>query len=119
MICVGNKDVPEFAALFLMAMTLGLNYMSIICILYLVGYKIDWGLDTKLKLGVFSFLLVSLLYFLFVHNNKYLEIAKNYKNETPKKEKMGKIFAIIYVVLSIGLTILCFYLMMKKNRGEL
>jgi len=119
MINVGNRDVPEFAALFLMAMTLWLNFYSITSISYVLGYKIDLGLDTGLKIGICYFLLVVLLYFSFVHNKKFLDIAKNYENETTKEKNIGKVFAISYFVLSIGLIILCFYLMEKKNRGEL
>ena len=119
MINVGNRDVPEFAALFLMAMTLWLNFYSITSISYVLGYKIDLGLDTGLKIGICYFLLVVLLYFSFVHNKKFLDIAKNYENETTKEKNIGKVFAISYFVLSIRLIILCFYLMEKKNRGEL
>ena len=119
MINVGNRVVPEFAALFLMAMTLWLNFYSITSISYVLGYKIDLGLDTGLKIGICYFLLVVLLYFSFVHNKKFLDIAKNYENETTKEKNIGKVFAISYFVLSIGLIILCFYLMEKKNRGEL
>lgn len=119
MISVGNKDIPEIAALFLMSMTLVLNFYSITSISYVFGYKIDLGLDTGLKIGICYFLLAALLYFSFVHKKKYLEIAKSYENETSKEKKIGKLFAISYFVLSIGLMIFCFYLMIKKNRGEL
>ena len=119
MISVGNRDIPEIAALFLMAMTLTLNFYSITSIIYIYSYKIDLGLDTGLKIGICYFLLATLLYFSFVHNKRFLEIAKSYENETPKEKNRGKLFAISYFVLSIGLMIFCFYLMIKKNRGEL
>lgn len=119
MISVGNRDIPEIAALFLMAMTLTLNFYSITSISYLFGYKIDLGLDTGLKIGICYFLLTTLLYFSFIHNKKFLEIGKSYENETLKEKNRGKVFAISYFVLSIGLMIFCFYLMIKKNRGEL
>jgi len=119
MISVGNKDIPEIAALFLMSMILVLNFYSITSISYLFGYKITLGLDSGLKIGICYFLLTILLYLSFVHNKKFLEIAKSYENETSKEKNRGKVFAISYFVLSIGLIIFCFYLMIKKNRGEL
>lgn len=119
MINVGNKDVPEIAALFLMSMTLGLNFFSVTFISYLFGYKINLGLDTGLKIGICYLLLTALIYFSFVYKKKYLEIAKSYENETSKEKYRGNVFAISYFVLSIGLIIFCFYLMIKKNRGEL
>jgi uncharacterized membrane protein len=119
MISVGNKDVPEIAAMFLMAMLLSLNFYSTTSISYVLGNKIDLGLDSGLKIGICYFLLATLLYFSFVHKKKYLEIAKSFENETSKEKNRGKAFAISYFVLSIGLMIFCFYLMIKKNRGEL
>jgi len=119
MISVGNGDVAEYFAVLLMATTLWLNFYSITSISYVLGYKIDLGLNTGLKIGICYFLLATLLYFSFVHKKKFLEIAKNYENETTKEKNRGKVFAISYFVLSIGLIILCFYLMEKKNRGEL
>lgn len=119
MISVGNGDVAEYFAVLLMAMTLNLNFYSVVSISYVFGYKIDLGLDSGLKIGICYFLLAALLYFSFVYKKKYLEIAKSYENETSKEKNRGKLFAISYFVLSIGLMIFCFYLMIKKNRGEL
>ena len=119
MISVGNGDVAEYFAILLMAMTLTLNFYSITSISYLLGYKIDLGLDTGLKIGICYLLLTALLYFSFVHKKKFLDIAMSYENETLKEKNRGRIFAISYFVLSIGLMIFCFYLMIKKNRGEL
>lgn len=119
MISVGNRDIPEIAALFLMAMTLTLNFYSFTSISYVLGYKIDLGLDTGFKIGICYFLLTTILYFSFVYNKKFLEIGKSYENETSKEKNRGRFFAISYFVLSLGLMIFCFYLMIKKNRGEL
>lgn len=119
MVSVGNGDVAEYFAILLMAMTLTLNFYSFTSISYVFGYKIDLGLDTGLKIGICYFLLTTILYFFFVHNKKFLEIGKSYENETSKDKNRGKVFAISYFVLSIGLMIFCFYLMIKKNRGEL
>lgn len=118
MISVGNGDVAEYFAVLLMATTLGLNFYSITSISYVLGYKIDLGLDTGLKIGIYYFLLTTLLYFSFVHKKKFLEIAKNYGNETTKEKNRGKVFAISYIVLSFLLLFFFVYLMIKKNRGE-
>lgn len=119
MISVGNGVVAEYYAILLMAMTLGLNFYTLISISYLLGFKIELGLNTGLKIGIYYFLLTSLLYFSFVHKNKFIEISKYYKNETKKEEGKGKVFIISYFILSIGMMIVCLYLMMKQNRGSI
>ena len=108
MTSVGNKDIPEIATLFLMAMTLVLNFYSIISILYLFGYKIDLGLDSKFKIGLFFLTLSSILYFSFVYKKKYLEIAKHYEMESDKDKTTGKLVAISYMVLSFLLLFFSF-----------
>ena len=119
MISAGNKDVPEIAALFLMAMTLSLNFYSIISISYLFGYKIDLGLDSNFQIGLFFLILSSTLYFSFVYKKKYLEIANNYKMESDKAKSTGKLVAISYIISSFLLLFFFVYLMILKNRGEL
>ena len=81
LIRTGNKSTPEIAAVFLMSVTLWLNFYSIISISYLCGFKIDFGLDSKLKIGLIFLILSSILYFSFVYKKKYLEIAKSYEME--------------------------------------
>jgi hypothetical protein len=76
-------------------------------------------LDTGIKIGVAYFLLTAMLYFAFVYKKKFLEIAKYYESEPSKKRNRGKIFAISYIIFSFLLMISCFYLMIKKNKGEL
>ncbi|MBX9732716.1 MAG: hypothetical protein GTN67_00500 [Hydrotalea flava] len=119
MISVGNGLVAEYYAIFLMAMTLGLNVYSIISISYLFGYKIDLGLDTGLKIGMCFFVLVLILYFTFLHKKKYLEIVKTYEGENPQDKTKGRLIIIGYLILSFLLLITSMYLMAKKNRGEL
>lgn len=119
MIAIGNKEVPEFAALFLMAMTLVLNFYSIISISYLFGLKIDLGLDTGLKIGSCFLGLILVLYFSFVHKEKFLEIAKVYRDESAHNKTKGSFIIVGYIILSFLLLITSMYLMAKQNRGEL
>lgn len=119
MISVGNALVAEYYAIFLMAMTFGLNLYSVISISYLFGYKIDLGLDTGLKIGVCFFVLILILYFIFLYKKKYLEIVNTYEAESPQDKTKGKFIIIGYLILSFLLLIASMYLMAKKNRGEL
>lgn len=119
MISVGNGLVAEYYAIFLMAMTFGLNLYSIISISYLFGYKIDLGLDTGLKIGICFFALTLILYFTFLHKKKYLEIVKTYEAENPQDKTKGRLIIIGYLILSFLLLITSMYLMAKKNIGEL
>ena len=119
MISVGNEDVAEYYAIFLMTMTIMLNVYTASSIAYLTGHGIDLGLHTKFKIILICALLTIIFYFSFVYKKKYLEIAKSYEMESDKNKSTGKLAAISYIVLSIALLIFSFFLMAKKNRGEL
>lgn len=120
MINVGNKDVAEYYAILLMAMLIGLNIITLSALVYIIaGQKVDIAFNSTSIMLIEYLLLSSFLYLLFVRKGKHVEIARSYEGESRKQEMIGKLFAIGYIILSIGLMIFAFYAMMKKNRGEL
>ncbi|HTN06664.1 hypothetical protein [Agriterribacter sp.] len=119
MIRVGNGFVAEYYAILLMTTTIMLNIYAVVSLAYVFGQNINLGLSSTNTILLVASILTVIFYFSFVHNKKFLEIAKRYENETSKEKIRGMVFSISYFVLSIGLMIFCFYLMIKKNRGEL
>ncbi len=119
MISVGNGFVAEYYAILLMTMTIMLNIYAVTSLAYVFGRKIDLGLNRTFTILLTASILTIIFYFAFVHDKKFLKIAKSNENETSEEINRGKVFAISYFILSIGLMIFCFYLMIKKNKGEL
>lgn len=115
---VGNGDVAEYYAFILMSVLISLNALTFISFIYIVsGIKIDIGLDSKIVTGILFFGLLILFYFLFVRKRKYLEIVNEYGQETIKNKILGNTFIIGYILISVGILILCFYLMIQRNKG--
>jgi hypothetical protein len=115
---VGNGDVAEYYAFILMSVLISLNIFSLISIAYIVsGIKIDIGQGSKIATGLLFFGLLILFYFLFVRKSKHLEIVNEYGQETIKKKIIGNAFIIGYILISVGLLMLCFYLMIQRNKG--
>jgi hypothetical protein len=115
---VGNGDVAEYYAFILMSVLISLNAFSLISIAYIVsGIKIDIGQGSKIVTGLLFFGLLILFYFLFVRKSKHLEIVNEYGQETTKKKIIGNAFIMGYILISVGLLMLCFYLMIQRNKG--
>lgn len=113
---VGNGYVAEYYAFILMSVLVSLNAHTFISFIYIVsGIKIDIGQDSKLVTGLLFFGLLILFYFLFVRKRKYLEIVNEYGQETIKNKIIGNTIIIGYILISVGLLMLCFYLMIQRN----
>lgn len=63
MISVGNKDNPEIAALFLLGITLFLNFYSIISISNILEYRFNLALADGFLIALCYLSLVAILYF--------------------------------------------------------
>lgn len=120
MVSVGNKDVAEYYAVFLMAMLIGLNIYTLVSFIYIfTGQRIDLNQGSNVIILLEYMVLSIALYLLFVRKGKYLEIAKEYEAENNAQRVKGNLIAFTYFLLSIGLIIFSFFLMIKKNKGEL
>lgn len=119
MVSVGNGNDAAFTTVLLMGMLIGLNITALSAFVYIItGQKFDVSFGSKAFILIEYLALCFAFYLLFVRKGKDLEIIKNYEGETNKDKLVGKIFAIVYFIISIGLVIFSFYLMMMKNRGE-
>lgn len=120
MISVGNGDVAEYYAIFLMAMLFGANVITISSLIYaFTGVSIELNFQSKTITLIEYLTLAFILYQLFVKDEKYLEIAEYYKDEPVKKKRSGKIIIICYFALSLVSMIFGFFLMLMRNRGKL
>lgn len=120
MVRVGNGDVAEFAAVILMSMMLLLNINTIIAYVYVfTGNKISISNNSKALILSEVIFTTILLYLLLAWKGKYLKILKEYEGESRREKLKGRVYIICYIVFSIGFLLLSFFLMIKKNTGEL
>ncbi len=114
----GNSDVAEYFAIIVMSVLIGLNTFTIFSIVYFVtGVSVDISQAPKLLSFLLFLGLLIFFYVSFVRKDRHIEIIKEYEHETSKNKIIGTVIAISYILMSIGLLLLCFYLMMQRNRG--
>jgi len=114
----GNEDVAEYFAIMLMSVLIGLNSFTLFSIVYvLTGIPIDISHAPKLFSVLLFFGILIMLYILLIRKNKHIEIVKEFELETSKKKTIGIVLTISYILISIGLLMVCTYLMMLRNRG--
>jgi hypothetical protein len=120
MVSVGNADIAGLAALLLFTMMLGLNYFAFSGFFYVItGSKLKLTPDNNYLTIVLASIVFTVLYFILSWNGKSVEILSEYENE-PKKDKIkGRVMIIGYMIFSLIMIMLSFYLMMKRNKGEL
>ena len=120
MIVVGNGDIAQFASIGLMSMMFFLNVITLIGFVHIfTGVHINVNNNSKTISVIEVFGLVIILYFLLLWKEKYLNTLKKYEGESKKDKIKGMIIIINYIIISIGALLFSFYLMIKKNRGEL
>ena len=118
MIDIGNTNVAEYFAALLMLLIFNLNIFTLISFIdVFLDIKINY--DTKLNILLLCLFEIVVFYFMFIKEKKYLEIAKFYENETKKNKVIGNLFILSYIILSFILILFSFFLMIKKNRGQL
>ena len=119
MISVGNKDNPEIAALFLLGITLFLNFYSIISISNILEYRFNLALADGFLIALCYLSLVAILYFTMATKKNLIKIVARDANESKQSKLRGKLIAVLYLAVSYLLMFFLMYLMMLKNRGEL
>ena len=101
----GKEDAPEWSALFVVSFIMFLN---IEFLLIIISLFIDVSISPLLngsKKGVLSigFFLLILNYSLFVRNEKYKLLVKEFKNEPPHKRRRNTFLLFLFVVFSFVL----------------
>ncbi|WP_298503587.1 hypothetical protein [uncultured Maribacter sp.] len=96
-----NNDSPNFSSMLLMTVTYSLQIIFLFALFDLITAVSSWDLFIA---GFYPFSLFLILiitgfisYILFYHNNKFLHIEKDYKNESEKQRRLGSIYLFIYL----------------------
>ncbi|MDD3321624.1 MAG: hypothetical protein PHS59_09290 [Paludibacter sp.] len=97
----GEKDLPQWNALFGVSFMMGLNLGIIAGLIDMIGVVNIFVENTPKKgIIIFAFVILVANYFWLVHNGKYRQIAKEYKNEPKNKKLRSTLFLWLYVVIS-------------------
>ncbi|HRZ98054.1 MAG TPA: hypothetical protein P5084_10890, partial [Paludibacter sp.] len=97
----GEKDLPQWNALFGVSFMMGLNLGIIAGIIDMIGVVNIFVENTpKKEIIFFAFAILVANYFWLVYNGKYRQIAKEYKNEPKNKKLQNTLFLWLYVIVS-------------------
>jgi len=98
----GESDLPQYNAMLGVSFMMILNFGIIAGILDMFGVFNIFIEKTPKKELILFFLIVTVLnYFWLVHNGKYKQIAKEYKNEPKNKRLRNALLLWLYVVMSL------------------
>ncbi len=111
---VGNGDIAEFASVIFLTMLLYVDFITLNALLVFLNTGIDIVPSKKWVVILISVILASLLYFLLISNGRSIDIIKQYENELPKKQNLGRIIIIVYIISTIGLLMFSFYIQGEK-----
>ena len=115
---VGNGDIAEYYAIMLMTIIIYINAISIDALIYSVlDVNLNILSDSKLIIGISLLFILFLFYLLFVQKGKYLKIDEEFGHETKRKSLLGNLAVLSYMFFSIAILMLCFYLMIQRNKG--
>lgn len=112
----GEKDLPQWNALFGLSFMMFLNLGLLGFLLQLLGVNIF--LRDELPKKELIILMLSLFvvnYFLFIHRGNYRSIVKELKKEPPEKRRINTILIWLYVILSFALFVLSAMFIKKLN----
>lgn len=112
----GEKDIPQWNALFGVSFMMFLNLGLLGLLLQLLGVNIFLRDELpKKELVIIMISLFVLNYFLFVHKGNYRSIVKELKKEPPEKRRANTILIWLYVILSFALFVLSAVFIKKLN----
>jgi len=96
----GESDLPQFNALFGVSFMMFVNLGIIAGILDMIGFNIFFENTPKKEIIITMLAVLAINYFWLVHNGKYKQIAKGYKNESKNKRLRNTLLLWLYVVMS-------------------
>ncbi|MBC7508371.1 MAG: hypothetical protein H7320_06425 [Ferruginibacter sp.] len=113
---VGNGDIAELAAIMFMTFIFTIHivtiWMFIISVLHIAGVMKVSVIFVIIQMASF----LTFLYYTLVYNGKSDIILENFKEETKSEKAKGRFILIAYIVISIILLYVSFYLKMMQNR---
>lgn len=101
-----DSKAPFFSSILVISTLIGLNFLSLrdIYLFQLNGIK---NIIPKYEFLLVPSIIIILNFLYFKHNNRYLKILKEYKDD--RKNQYRKVFIIIYIILTILLAIITAY----------
>lgn len=103
----GDKDLPQWNALFGVSFMMFLNLGLLGFLLQLLGVNIFLRDELpKKELIIIMLSLFVVNYFLFIHRGNYRSTVKELKKEPPEKRRINTILIWLYVILSFALFVL-------------
>jgi hypothetical protein len=99
----GESDLPQFNALFGVSFMMFVNVGVIAGILDTIGLNIFHEKAPMKEILLFGFIILAINYFWLVHDGKYKQLAKDYKNESKNKRFRNTLLLWLYVVMSFVL----------------
>lgn len=112
----GETNQPQLNALLGVTFLIYLNvYTLLVGINLVTGFSIIEQLSIgKLKLIILMGVIGIVNYFIFLHNGKYKQIAKQFKKESEAKRRRNFYLCLVYVVLSFAI---CFTFVLLSPKG--
>lgn len=112
----GEKDLPQWNALFGVSFMMFLNLGLLGFLLQLLGVNIFLRDELpKKELIIIMLSLFVVNYFLFIHRGNYRSTVKELKKEPPEKRRINTILIWLYVILSFALFVLSAMFIKKLN----
>ncbi len=112
----GEKDIPQWNALFGVSFMMFLNLGLLGLLLQLLGVNIFLRSERPNTVLVSIMIILFVLnYFRFIHKSNYSSILKALKNEAPEKRRVNTILIWLYVILSFSLFVLSAIFINKLN----
>ncbi|WP_298503601.1 hypothetical protein [uncultured Maribacter sp.] len=101
-----NNDSPAFSSMLLMTTTFGFYAFFLFALFDLITAVSSWDLFIE-GFYLYSILTLFLItgftsYFLFYHNDKFLQIEKEFVDENEKQRKLGSIYLFLYLFISFS-----------------
>jgi uncharacterized protein (DUF983 family) len=98
------NDIAEYVAVIWLIVLLSTN---IIVLLKQFGFQpLNYVSSFKMYALILFIPMVTISYFLFLRNKRYLVIAEQYANETKREKIKGNLILIAYVVATFGALVL-------------
>ncbi len=100
----GDKDIPEFKALFAVSIIVLCNIFTIGLSLQMLGLVRVTGLS-KTTIILVSIAVAIVLYLLFVRREKYKTIVWEFKDENLKRRFINSSIMYIFIAISVAINI--------------
>lgn len=118
-VSLGNGMIARYTAVMLLSFLIGLNFYSILFMAYGI-----FGVTLLLEGGGIAggLIMLSLMivgYLLLINGKRYKSIIDKYKGESETSVKKGNRNVLLYMLFSVLLLLLGFYLMIRRNEGQL